>query len=839
MKIDSISNAPTKPSIQINLGLFLLSAGTLAFEINLTRLFSVSQFYHFAFMIVSIALLGFGASGTLLALFPNLGRSNPRRSMSWLSLATATTILSAHILTNKIPFDSFSVTWDPRQVLILFAHYTILATPFFFTGLAVGLLLNVYSKSAGRMYAINLSGSAFGCIIALIAPSYLGGEGTVILSSGLAGIAGLICFAGESNKPVRKNHFVNIKQSRRRIVGWLMEIFPLAMTILLIFIALIDITLRLSGRSSSELFELHLSPYKSLSYALQYPGSTTIDQKWNAFSRVDVVRSPGIRSLPGLSYRYLQPPPPEDGLFIDGDDISPIVLNYADITFLEYLPTAIAYELRPGALTLILGPRGGLDVLTAIGLKASQVTAIEVNPLIIDSARQIYEHPQVELYIESDRSFTRKSDQKFDVIVLSLNTSYHPVRSGAYSLIEDYRYTIESFQDAINRLNPDGLLVITRWLQNPPSESLRAFATGVTALEYQGRKASDHIIVFRGYNTATMIIKNSPFNEEEITKIKQFAHDRAFDLVYAPGLDSNSANLYNILPNPIYYETFNALLNTYPRQEFYNDYPYDVTPPTDDHPFFGHYFKWSQARQVFTELGKVWQPFGGAGYFVILALLILAIILASLLILAPVGYSRLRRSTKFADDSVPSSGNNSHLIYFGLIGLAFLMVEIPLIQRFILFLGHPSYAITIVLFTLLLFSGIGSRLSHRIQLPTALGILVLLIVSLPAILPQIFNQLLGLDFTLRTGVTVLLLAPIGFFMGIPFPGGIRRMLNLNVSSGMIPWAWGINGAASVVSAVLAALIALSFGFYWVFILGGLFYAGAWVTIMVAPRQARL
>jgi hypothetical protein len=830
-----ISHRPTIPSRHIILGLFLLSAATLAFEIDLTRLFSVGQFYHFAFMIVSIALLGFGASGTVLASIPNLGQSNPKRSMSWLSLATAFSILAAYILTNQVPFDSFSVMWDPRQVGILIVHYIALATPFFFTGMAVGLILTAFSQSAGRMYAINLSGSALGCVIALIAPGYIGGEGTVVLSSAMAGFATLLCLSGQGSRTNSSKGLTN--DNRRRVKSnRITKVVPVVFVMLLLIISLVDIGLRLSGRASFNIFDLHLSPYKSLSYALQYPGAKTIDQKWNAFSRVDVVQSTGIRSLPGLSYRYLQPPPPENGLLVDGDDLSPIILEHSENTFLRFLPAAIAYELRPDAKTLILEPRGGLDVLIALGLGASQVTVVEVNPLIVDAGKHIYENPLINLVIESDRSFTRQSDQLFDIIVLSLGTSYHPVRSGAYSLVEDYRYTTESFQDALNRLKPDGVMVVTRWLQNPPSESLRAFAIGVTALEYQGFQAEDHILAFRGYNTATMILKNKPFTGEELTTVEQFTQDRAFDLVYAPGLDPGIANQYNILPNPIYYQTFAALLNTHPRKDFYQAYPFDVSPPVDDHPFFGHYFKWTQAGQVFAELGKVWQPFGGAGYFVILALLVIATSLAIFLILAPAAYSRLHQSSKLSEEPIQSTGNSKYLVYFGFIGMAFLLVEIPLIQRFILFLGHPSYALTTVLFTLLLFSGIGSRLSHRLNLPRALGILVITIVGLPAILPLIFNQSLGFMFAYRLVLTVILLAPLGFLMGIPFPGGIRWILNRNHSHGLIPWVWGVNGAASVVAAVLAALIALSFGFNWVFSLGAFFYAAAWVLIMAVSRQ---
>jgi len=790
---------------RLYLSLLLLSSATLAFEINLTRLFSVAQFYHFAFMIVSLALLGYGASGSALALFPNLGRRQPGQSLGWLSLATSLTILGAYLLTNWLPFDSFSITVDSRQVWILVLHFIALATPFFFSGMAVSLLLAAFPQAVGQTYSVNLLGSAFGCILALAAPAWLGGEGTVTLSSGIAALAAIFSLKG----------------------------FPFAGRLrlsssLILLFTLLDLALRLSGQSSFQFLEIHLSPYKGLSYALQYPGAESIYRRWNAFSRLDVVRSPAIHSLPGMSYRYLQPLPQQDGLFVDGDDLSPVLYGAANAEFAEYLPSAIAFQLRPKAYLLILEPRGGLDVFTALGLNARRVTAVEVNPLIVE-ASYIYRDPRVQVVLESDRSYLRRTQESFNLIILSLANAYHSVRSGAYSLAEDYRYTVESFQDALARLDPDGLLVVTRWLQDPPSEDLRAFALAVTALEHVNADPRLQIVAFRGYNTATILVKNAPFTADELQTIRNFTARCAFDLTYAPDIQPDETNLYNILPNSVYYQTYLALLDAQPRQSFYDTYSFDVSPPTDDRPFFGHYFKWSQAKQVLAEVGKTWQPFGGAGYFVIIALLILAILLAGMLILLPVAAMKPAASEK---KPFPVAT----FFYFGLIGFAFLLVEIPLIQQFILFLSHPAYAMIAVIFVLLLCSAWGSRLSDRIPLWTALAALVILLISAPFWLSHILSLALGLSLGLRLVVTVLLLAPVGFLMGIPFPNGIRSILKPDGQSSQIPWAWAVNGAASVVASVLAALLALTFGFSWVLRLGALCYAGALVTDLVSASR---
>lgn len=809
--------------------LFLLSAASLAFEINLTRLFSVAQFYHFAFMIVSIALLGIGASGTFLAIFPMPPTGNTAHRLRWLSLAAGYSMLGSYLLTNWLPFDSFSIAWERRQIFILVLHYIALATPFFFTGLAIGMLLAAYPRAAGGIYAFNLFGSALGCILAVLAPNWLGGEGMVSLSSGLAGLAALF------------SRLPEVSPGKLAVIAYRLCVLPL------LIIVSLDLGLRLSLSSTFGWMELRLSPYKALSYALQYPDAQVLYRRWNAFSRIDLVQSASFHSYPGLSYRYLAGLPSQEGLFTDGDDLSPFISPDSDLAFADYLASALAYHLRPTATALILEPRGGGDVLVALALGARRVVAVEVNPLIVAAAAPVYRQPGVQVVIDSDRSFLKRSRDHFDVIVLSLTSSYHPVRSGAYSLAEDYRYTVEAFQDAIARLSPQGILVVTRWLQTPPSECLRAFALAVTALEREQADPRQQIVALRGYNSATLLIKRSAFTPSELRQVREFAAGRAFDLVFAPDLRPDEVNQFNILPEPVYYQAFQSLLQASPRRAFYEAYPYDVTPPSDDHPFFGHYFKWAQAGAILAELGKTWQPFGGAGYFVILALFVLALVLAIGLIVLPLFFSRLpsapgvpRHAMRWFPGLWPS------LAYFGLIGFAYLLVEIPLIQRFILYLGHPAYAMAVVLFTLLLFSGLGSRFSHKVSARWAIAFLVLFLVSLLLGLPFLFAHTLGWPFPARLGSAVLLLAVPGFFMGTPFPAGIHLVTlafsdpeYVNRRAFLIPWVWGVNGAASVVAAVLAALLALTWGYSRVLIAGALCYTLAWLLILLpAWRRSR-
>jgi hypothetical protein len=720
--------------------------------------------------------------------------------MMYLSSGTALSILGAYALTNLLPFDSFLIAAEPRQIGNLGLHYLALASPFFFCGAAVGMLLDRFSEAAGEVYAVNLLGSALGCLLSFPAPNLFGGVGTVFFSSLIAAFAGTapIFFPSEQS-PGR---------GARLLTGaaLLLSVYPFGSHLF-------------SKTPVPAAFELEISPYKSLSHILQVPDAEIVSQNWNAISRVDVVESPTIRSLPGLSIRYKDSPPAQKGLFENGDNLSPILEKGADLGFTDYLPVSIAYQLRPGARALVIEPRGGLDILTALQQGASGVTAVEQNPLIIQEAPHIYHAPRVETFPVTGRTFLRQTSTTFDLIHVSLSSSYHPVRSGAYSLQEQYLHTRESYQDALQHLDEDGLLVIPRWLQVPPSEWLRAFILAVHTLEAQNLDPARRIVALRSFNQGLLLVKKSPFTEEELTSIRAFSRQLAFDLVHLPDLKQEETNQFNILGEPLYYQAFSGYLSAPSRPGWLAAYPYDVSPPTDNHPFFGHYFKWSQAPRIWAELGKTWQPFGGAGYFVLLILLILTVVIAGGIILLPLLFSP-RRS--------PSSSMRKALFYFGFLGLGFLLVEIPLIQRTILYLGSPSQALTVVLFSILLFSGLGSLSASRVRLRFAFVLLVPLILGFPWLISGIFNLTLGLPLLLRLTISLLVFAPLGFLMGIPLPGGLHLLKD--TAPRLIPWAWGVNGALSVISSVLAALIALSWGYQWALSAGALCYAGAWVVL---------
>ena len=791
-------------------GLFLLSAASLTFEINLSRIFSVAQFYHFAFMVVSLALLGYGASGTFLSLFPRLRSRVGPRLLVWLGWVFAFTTIAAYALTVHVPFDSFRIAHEWRQVVVLLIHYVALAIPFFCSGTAVGFMLAAQPDRANRIYTANLIGSAAGCVLPVIAPSFVGGEGVVLLSAAL-GIAAALAFQYQTSRSPRPAQ----------------PVAPAAVRISRLLQGLIILALVFAASRTPSFLRIDLSPYKSLSYLLQYPDAELIFQRWNGFSRVDVVQSQSIRGLPGSGFRCSIPPPPQRGLTLDGDDLNYIhhvQPGFTDLAYTDCLLTALPYRLRPEAQALVLEPRGGSDVITALAQGASKVIVVEANPLIVEAVRaqgdwagDIYDDARVRVVVEQGRTYAQRTSNAFDVLVLSLNAPQRTVTSGAYSLNEDYRYTVQAFGDYLSTLRPDGLLVLTRWLQVPPSESIRAFALAVEALERGDGHARTDIVALRSYRQMLILVRRGPFTEEELRAVRAFAEPRAFDLVYLPDLRPDEVNRHNVLPEPEYHRACIGLLGAENRKAWYEDYAFDIEPPTDDRPFFGHFFRWRQLPSVLAMVGHTWQPFGGAGYVVLLVLLALALFAAGLLILMPIAAVRQR--------GTPLSPT---LIYFGLLGLGYLCLEIPLMQRFILFLGSPAYAMATVLFAVLLFSGMGSALSRRVPLRLALVSLPILVGAYTVALPWLFDVVLIAPLWVRLVITVATLAPPGLLMGMPLPRGIDLLQRTAPS--LITWAWAVNGAASVIASILAALLSLSFGFSLVLAVGAVCYVGALLTV---------
>jgi len=948
------THAPSFENLPVadDVGVAALAAAALLLESTLTRLLAVAQFYHFAFLVVSLALLGFGASGTLLSLAPGLNRIPTRTLLARSGLGFAASAGVAYAVVNLLPFDSYSIAWDRRQILYFACYYLALTLPFLSAGLGIGAALAASPGRSNVIYAANLLGSAGGVVLAPAFMVLAGVPGAVLASVLIA----LLPVAGTKGR--RKAAAEPPKEKGR--FGSRFFLLPFSFFLLAGVAALIVLgALNLSGRGW---LGLALSPYKGLSYAQRYPGSVHLLGRWDAVSRVDVLENAGTRLLPGLSYTYTGAPPHQLGLSVDGDSVLPLPLDRPEeFEAAGYMPEAVAFTLRPGARTLVLEPGGGLGILqasapgpqvsapgpqasapglqasapgpqaSAPGLQASagdtgpgqagrEITAVTGNSLLRQAAALTnqqanpYEYAAVDTVVAVPRVYLRQAGPEYGIIFQPLTDAYRPVASGAYSLAETYTLTVEAFTAVLKRLEPDGIFVISRWLQIPPSEDLRLVATLVSALEQIRSDTADGagtrpsgagtrpsgagpqalapgpqalapgpqalapgpqaLVVYRGIQTLTALVKPAGWTAEELATVRAFAQSRRYDLVWAPDILPEETNRYNRLSTPEHYEAAKTLIESDNPDSFIRDYPYLIEPATDDRPFFFHFFRWSQTADVLATLGRTWQPFGGSGYLILFALLALVLVLSLVLILLPLLLRRtlLRRGASseagaatgarpsgVGDQACRRAPRSGIAAYFGLIGIAFMFVEIPLIQRWLLAFGHATYAFTAVVLVILAGSSLGSltatparrkaaaeppkekekRKNLEPNLPFSIfllpsgiaapvGVAVLSLITALAGGPLI-DAALGWPALLRVTALVLSLAPLAFMMGIPFPLGLAWIER--AAPAATPWAWAVNGCASVIASVAAAILALSYGFTAVLLIGTLAYALAGLVIL--------
>ena len=786
------------------LGLFALSAATLMYELALTRVFAVGQGYHFAFLSLSLALLGFGASGAWLA--RDAGRAPAEKRLGPLAAAAGAAIAGSYLVTNELPFDAYTLAWDRRQFLLLALNYGALLVPFLLSGLATGLSLSAWPAATSRLYAASLAGSAAGSLAALGALAALGGAGTIFAAASVAWLAaGAFAWAGPA-------------PGRARSLLWL---------------GVLTVLLGLAVRTPARL-DVRLSPYKPLSYALRYPGARISFQRWNAYSRLDVVESQGVRSAPGLSLRYPGQPPEQIALTVDGGDLSAITRSPSgdEAGFLQALQGSLPHRLRPGADVLVLDPRGGLELLLALRLGARRVEAVVPNPLVLDAVRgqyddyagHVYSDRRVRVQVAGTRAYLARAPARFDLVVVALTQAYRPVTAGSYALGEQYLYTVESFQAALRALAPDGLLVVQGWLQSPPTETVRLLTLAGAALQRLGvADPRPHVVACRDWALATVLVRRTPFAPEELALVRQACQEGAFDLIAAPDLTPPEANRYHLLASAAEYQVYAQVLDPQARPETVRSCPYDVSPTTDERPFFGHTFRLQQLPAAWQRLGRSVEPFGGGGYLVLLALLALALVASAAL----VGFALARARRQAPPAPV--------MAYFLLIGGGYITVELVLMQRCILLLDQPTYAFVAVMATLLLASGLGSTVSRRLPLAPVLGLLALLIGALAWAWPLLAAALLGAPLAARVLAVAGLVAPIGLLMGVPFPAGMSRLVCGR--GGGVAAAWAVNGCASVLGSILVTVAVLAQGFAPVLSAGGLAYLLALAALLAGQASA--
>ncbi len=785
-------------------GIFFVSAATLCFEVTLSRYFSISQNYHFAFLVISLAFLGYGASGTFLAVRESRLRPDVESRLSFFSLLLALSILFSFWLANSISFDFYRLPWNRKQLLLLIPYYIVLGLPFFFAGATISYFISRVVSAVHKIYFADLLGAGAGAFAAAFVFLPRGEKGVFILIFGMA-LAGCILF------------------SRGRRPAFQLVLALLVPAGAWLFLA------------SPGWLSFRISPFKALPQALRYPEAERILTRWDAASRVDIVASPAVRFAPGLSLLYSGRLPQQLGLSVDGGELSAVTEFHtaaeADWDFISFLPGSLPYYLLSRPRVLILEPRGGLDVQTAVLFRSSRVRAFERYPLITGLLERdlssfwgdLTRRPDIELTSLEARAGVMRTKDVYDLIIISLTDVFGASGTGLHGVGENYLFTVESFIELLDRISADGLAVSTHYLLPPPRNEARILATWIEALERRNLAAGPRIAAIRSWGTISFLIKKNPFESEEISRLKKFCHERYFDTVYYPGIQENEMNVFNQMDPPVYEEMVSRLISPSSRYQYLHGYIFDVRAATDDRPFFSDFFKWKAVGATYAALGHNTAIFF-QGKFLLGVLFAQAILVATVFILLPLWVFRRKKTI------LPGVAPRVFL-YFSLIGAGFILIEIALIQKFILFLGQPLYSFSTVIFTLLFSSAQGSLFSRKFLEKTGPGGLrrILILCAVTAALYLVFlqpllNRIIGLPLGIKIGCTFVFIWPLGFLMGIPFPGGIRQLQPQGRS--LIAWAWSANSFSTVVNSILAQMIAFSGGYRAVWSLAAVAYLSA-------------
>jgi predicted membrane-bound spermidine synthase len=751
---------------------FLVSLAALTLELTLTRLFSATMFYHFAFLAISLALFGSGASGVFVYLARRKRPlADPRRSFARAAILFAVTTVLALVIVLRNPLPLEVVPELFKRLVFVYAGVTL---PFFFAGCAITVAITAWTADINRLYLFDLTGAAAGCLLVIPALDTLGAVDTVLAVAVIAAVSGAVA-AG----PTRRGH---------------------AAAALLLGVALLGLV---AGNRSSRWLEL--------AEAKGRPQDQVLFSKWNSFSRVTVE---GTLEKPVLE------------MLIDADAATAIWRGTADDhprPGQSPGPIAAVYHLRPHGDVLIIGPGGGTDVLAALEAGASRITGVEVNPIIVrdvmlrepfDSySGSLYRRPGVHIVVDEGRSYVRSSSQRYDVIQGTLVDTWAATGAGAFALTENYLYTVEAFQDYLGHLADDGILCLTRWYFRPPDQMLRLVTVARAAMDEIGLAEPErHFMLFvedaqtPDHTPGTLLLKRSPFTDEEVLTVERLAQRRGYGLLYTPR--TRPANLFTRLVEA---RDVGAIARAYPT---------NIMPTRDNDPFFFNSLRPEDvgpAMATRTEWAKT-----NLGTAVLFALVGISAFGVALFILGPLA---------LAGERISTGRRLAAVLYFACLGGGFIVVEVVLLQRFVLFLGHPVYALTVVLFSLLTSCGIGSLLAGRFdpaRLGPALTRVLLLVAGFVVVyvfaLAPLFYRLIHLPRPLRIAIAVAALAPLGTVMGMAMPTGLR-MLDQRMPS-LVPWAWGVNGAASVLGSVAALLIALASGFDQALLVGAGLYLAA-------------
>lgn len=765
-------------TIRNYLGLFFITLATLMYEILLTRIFSVMMFYHFAFMAISVAMFGMTVGALIVYLFPNyFSQFEKTNALAFYSLLFAIAIVTSFLVQLSLPLISGATI---VAIAVLVITYLITSIPFIFSGIVVSLSLTKYPSWVSKLYAADLIGAACGCMLLVYVLKITDGPTAVIIVGLLAGIGAW---------------FFSWSINNQRIVN----IYLLSCFILMVLSAV------------SVLSVWSQSPIFRLSWAKGIKEKPPLYEKWNSFSRIAVRPIKANRPFGwGLSSVYSLRQHEFNNLFLTIDSCAATVLtpfngNLTDLEYLKYDISNLVHYIRPNSKVLIIGVGGGRDVLSALVFHQQSITGIEVNPNTLNAVNQRFgdytghldRNSKVHLVADEARSYITRSSDKFDIIQASLIDTWAATAAGAFTLTENSLYTTEAWKTFLDHLTPTGVISFSRWyfLSNP-GEMYRLVSLASTSLrEFGIEHPQNHLVIVRSTSGAdslqvgTMLVSRSPFSNQDIANLEKVANNMHFQVIFSlkKSLD------------PVFEE---IIFNEH-GANFFDHFPLNLAAPTDDSPFFFNLLKF---RHVFDHAeSNINSSFNLVAIKLLLELLGITGVLALFGIILPLLIATRKTVIK---EAMP------FLVFFSAIGFGFILIEISQMQRLMVFLGNPTYALSVVLFTLLLSSGLGSWSIANVLNQKKIRLILVRMVNLLIVLsffgivtPDILTTFRGAGIFGRILVAVVILFPLGFFMGMPFPSGMKIASSQNEV--LTPWFWGINGATSVVASVLAVVIAMA------------------------------
>ena len=800
------------PSASLYLSVALISAAALAYEVLLTRLLAIVHWHHFVYLVISLALLGFGASGAVLSTCGGWFTARFRGAF----VANAVLFGAGAPLTfaavQEMPFNALEITWSARQWGWLALIFLCLSLPFFGAANCIALAFMKYRERIPAIYAADLAGAGVGAVAVI---------GWLFLASPERVLQGLAALGLAAAAPVGWGGGRGLRSAS---VGLLLTGVLLA--------------------ASPAWLELAPSQFKSLSQALQVDGARVVATRSSPLGVLTALENPRvpIRHAPGLSLATTAEIAPQIGVFTDAESLRVITRfdgTFEPLRYLSETTSALPYRtLRPGRV-LVLGAGGGDGVLQALQGGATEVHALEVDSEMVALVREdfagfagdLYRDPRVRVHVAEARDFVRAVRTRFDLIQVAALGSSGASSAGLLASSESYLHTVEALQAFLDRLRPGGALALSHWVKVPPRDGVKLFATVLAALEERGEAEPERRIAWiRGWNTGTLLVKHGTWNPAEIAAIREYARVRSFDLVHYPGMGYEEANRFNRLDRPWFHEAATALLGP-DRERFAASYKFLIEPARDDRPYFSHFVKWAHLPEL-----VVLQRRGGIGllelaYPLLVAALAVSLVSGAFLILGPLALLPARPPL--------SPGAAGIFGYFLFIGFAFLALEIAFIQKTMLVLGAPVYAVSVVLAAFLVSAGVGSLAVHRRGArPVPVRAVTIGIAGLCGvylwILPPLVVAVAALPLGVRALLVAVLIFPLGALMGMPFPAGLRRLSE--VAAAWTPWAWGINGCASVSGAVLGTLLAMHFGFsVLVLIAAGAYLAAGALERVFFPR----